>query len=171
MARDNFNPSVETEARLLLLIERFSRGANSLEGRTKLAKLDFFVRYPEFLDRILKLKGINDKGVPPDKSIDFESRMIRYRYGPWDPSYFATLGRLLGKRLIAAIPSNRGIAYRASDAGRSLADALRAESAWAEYVDRIDVVHRHLNLSGSNLKNLVYESFPEISQASWGKRL
>ncbi|MFE2970175.1 hypothetical protein ACFXKC_42275 [Streptomyces sp. NPDC059340] len=29
-----------------------------------------------------------------------EQGMIRYRYGPWDPAYYAPLGALTGKGLI-----------------------------------------------------------------------
>jgi hypothetical protein len=51
MRADLFRPSVEGEARLLILIDAFSRGRNSLEGRLKLAKLDFLLRYPRFFRR------------------------------------------------------------------------------------------------------------------------
>ena len=45
MSAAEFHPSLEGEARLLLLVEAFSRGRKVLEGRTKLAKLDFLLRY------------------------------------------------------------------------------------------------------------------------------
>ena len=31
--------------------------------------------------------------------------MMRYRYGPWDPSYFAVLGSLVGRELIEVVPA------------------------------------------------------------------
>ena len=57
MKIDLFQPTIEGEARLLLLIEAFSRGIKTLEGRTKLAKLDFFLRYPRYFHRALQIRG------------------------------------------------------------------------------------------------------------------
>ena len=56
MRVDSFQPSLDGEARLLLLIEAFSRRENILEGRTKLAKLDFFLRYPIYFERALQIR-------------------------------------------------------------------------------------------------------------------
>ena len=47
MRTEQFQPSLDSEGRLLLLIAAFSRGNRVLEGRTKLAKLDFLLRYPQ----------------------------------------------------------------------------------------------------------------------------
>jgi len=41
MRRELFQPTVLGEARVLLLINNFSSKGSALEGRTKLAKLDF----------------------------------------------------------------------------------------------------------------------------------
>jgi hypothetical protein len=44
--------------------------------------------------------------------------MMRYRYGPWDPSYFAVLGSLVGRGLIEAIPAEGTNLDHSSDLGR-----------------------------------------------------
>lgn len=168
MNRDLFRPSAEGEARLLILIAAFG-GQAGLQGRTKLAKLDFLLRYPQFLARALE-----DRGVEPDEIAratvelnPIEQRMVRFRYGPWDPSYFALLGALLGRRLIDIVPYDRGLGYRATGEGRGLARALLEEPAWAEVGLRATLLRRHLNLSGTTLKDLVYRLFPEVRDAAW----
>lgn len=73
------------EARILLLIDRFTAAKKGLNGLTKLAKLDFLLRYPAMLDRLLVDDSINwPQGTQPTSSerLAVESRMTRYKYGP-----------------------------------------------------------------------------------------
>ena len=89
----------------VLLIDAFSSGQGTLQGRTKLAKLDFLLRYPSFLRRALRIRNIDaDLPEPSARENTIEQRMVRFRYGPWDPAYYAVLGSLLGRGLIEAIP-------------------------------------------------------------------
>lgn len=172
MRKDLYQPTIETEARLLLLINAFSSEAKSLDGRTKLTKLDFFLRYPEYLKRALQIKDPNLQiEVHPDEVTNIEAKMIRYRYGPWDPSYFSVLGRLIGKGLIRIVPSNKGIGYKATEEGKLLAKKIAADENWREVAVRIKVLKRYFDLTGSNLMKFIYEYFPEVSGASWGEKL
>ena len=97
--------------------------------------------------------------------------MVRYRYGPWDPAYFALLGRLLGKGLVRPAPFSRGIGYRATEKGRATASALRAEEPWQETARRVDTLRQHFDLAGTTLKKFIYEHFPEVTRATWGRSL
>ncbi|MYB17315.1 MAG: hypothetical protein F4X41_09875 [Chloroflexi bacterium] len=171
MSLDEFQPSLDAEARLLLLIEAFSRGNRVLEGRTKLAKLDFLIRYPSYFTRALQIRRPELSGALEQSQPDLESRMVRYRYGPWDPAYFAVLGRLIGKGLVQPAPFNRGIGYRATNEGRAIAVAIGDEAAWRDTADRIKLLRRHFDLSGTNLKNFIYRHFPEVTRATWGESL
>ncbi len=171
MLSPEFHPSLEGEARLLLLVEAFSRGRKVLEGRTKLAKLDFLLRYPSYYARALQIRRPELENAPDGLEPDLESRMVRYRFGPWDPSYYALLGRLIGKGLIRSAPFTRGIGYRATDKGRAIALAMRHEPAWVDTAERIKVLRLHFDLSGGNLKKFIYENFPEVTQATWGQSL
>ena len=171
MRVDNFQPSLEGEARLLLLIEAFSRRNNLLEGRTKLAKLDFLLRYPIYFERALQIRRPQLMHTQEVQKPDVESRMVRYRYGPWDPSYFALLGRLIGKGLVQPAPFNRGIGYRATNKGRMIATSLQEEPAWLEVAQRVDILRKHFDLSGTSLKKFIYEYFPEVTRATWGRPL
>jgi hypothetical protein len=170
--RDLFQPTDEGEARLLLLIDSFSKKAEGLEGRTKLAKLDFLLRYPKFLRRALQIRAPG--AVPLDSNEDvvtIEERMVRYRYGPWDPAYFALLGALIGKGLIITVPSKRGLGYRATPAGSAVAARLAKSDAWRDTAERVHQIKKHFDLSGTTLKEFIYRHFPEVSTATWGRRL
>lgn len=173
MRKELFRPSTDAEARLLLLIDEFSKGAASLEGRTKLAKLDFFLRYPVYLKRALEIRQATEKvEVERDEESNIETRMIRYRYGPWDPAYFSVLGRLVGKGLIIAVPTSRGIGYKTTQRGKDLAQAIKADDEWdPALASRLALLRKYLNLSGTNLKKFVYENFPEVAGSSWGDKL
>lgn len=170
--RDLFHPTLEGEARLLLLINAFSGENKSLEGRTKLAKLDFFLRYPKFMARALSIrkpKLVMD--VSSQEQCNIESRMIRYRYGPWDPSYYAILGRLIGKGLIQPVPTTNGIGYKTTASGRSTAESIAGNENWADVAARTKLLRRHFDLSETTLKGFIYEHFPEVAGASWGAQL
>jgi len=172
--RARFRPSREAEARLLLLIDAFSRKANGtsrhLEGRVKLAKLDFLLRYPRHLRRILLSHGARADQVAtidPDEA-PLDARMMRYRYGPWDPSYYAVLGSLIGRGLVEVTPlaGSTGFGYRTSDSGADLAAQLRADESFTRLADRLKLLRRYLDKSGNTLKNYLYE-LPEIADANW----
>jgi hypothetical protein len=176
--RARFRPSREAEARLLLLIDAFSRKANGaprhLEGRVKLAKLDFLLRYPRYLRRVLLAHGASPNqvdAIDPDEA-PLDARMMRYRYGPWDPSYYAVLGSLIGRGLVEVTPlaSSGGFGYRTSQIGAALAADLRTDESFSRLDDRLRLLRRHLDKSGTTLKKYLYE-LPEISDASWYENL
>src|SRR6201989_1980833 len=76
--------------------------AKAVEGITKLAKLDFLLRYPTCLERALDHvnKNPHDAEVQPRERTSIESKMIRFRYGPWDPRYRRWLGLLSARGLV-----------------------------------------------------------------------
>lgn len=171
-----FRALPEAEGRVLLLILAFSgteQRPRSLEGRIKLAKLDFLVRYPKYLKQILERRNA-PAGAIKKVGVDDASRhdrMVRYRYGPWDPSYYAVLGSLIGRGLVEPIPFSRGIGYRATSRGRQLAEGLTEEHAWAQVMERAKVARTHLDLSGTTLKDLLYAELPAMAAAEWETEL
>ena len=175
-AVERFRALPEGEARVLLLITAFSGRPSkprTLEGRVKLAKLDFLVRYPRYLARILRYRGV---GEPIIASIDSEEsplrdRMIRYRYGPWDPSYYAVLGSLIGRGLVETVPIPRGIGYRTTDLGREVVDLILSDGIWDGVDERARLAKRYLDLAGTTLKNLLYDAIPEMTHADWREEL
>lgn len=172
MRKELFQPSIESEARILLLINAFTTSTKSLEGRTKLAKLDFLLRYPSFMQRALAIRTLNQvMKVNSEEQHNIEGRMIRYRYGPWDPSYYAILGRLIGKGLVETVPNQRGLSYRTTEQGKQIAKALALEESWSETNVRVKLLKQNFDLSGNALKDFIYQHFPEVTSASWGQKL
>jgi hypothetical protein len=173
MRSELFQPTIAGEARLLLLIDGFSAKGNSLEGRTKLAKLDFLLRYPGYLERAIAIRRPTPDivRVPLENTDTIENRMVRYRYGPWDPAYYALLGRLIGQGLVEQVPLKGGMGYRTTDRGKALAVQLGETSAWQPITLTVKLLKRHFNVSGTNLKNFIYQNFPEVTQATWGDEL
>ena len=120
-------------ARMLLLIEAISARSGTLDGLTKLAKLDFLIRYPNMLRRLLRADGVDITNVEATDVLPLaepvESRMIRYKYGPWDNLYYPLLGALLAKGLIESTDGHGRLSLRPTPLGSEVAAALRADEA------------------------------------------
>src|ERR1017187_8078998 len=97
-------------ARLILLFRNCGIGGR-IDGLTKMAKLDFFVRYPVFFARL-------DTTAPEGLKNRVESSMIRFHYGPWDPRYYRVLTYLEAKGLIGVTKSGRGYQFELSPLGK-----------------------------------------------------
>lgn len=145
-------------ARLLLLLS-FCGANGHIDGLTKLAKLDFFVRYPQFFDRVS-----NFIGQAARSSTDLiESKMIRYRYGPWDKRYYDILSYLRSKDLILVIKDKRGtFRFQLTESGNVTATEIAAETEFNSLIEQMKKVKKTLGKkSGSALKKLIYEVFEE----------
>ncbi|QNP68847.1 hypothetical protein IAG44_04850 [Streptomyces roseirectus] len=171
---DGRPPSIDAQARLLLLIDVFSetKGSKGIEGRMKLAKLDFLLRYPGHFRKLLSARrpGV-DAGEDPWLTGAIEQSMIRYRYGPWDPAYYALLGALTGKGLIEPKHEDAVATYCTTRSGHDVARALAGTESWRPVRDRARLLRRHFDLTGTTLKDLIYETFPDIVEADWGTHL
>lgn len=160
-------------ARLIILLRFCGKPQNStvslpgILGRTLLAKLDFFLRYPAYLKRARELLRVHplrqstSLDVPETSSI--ESRMVRYLYGPWDHVYYPTLAYLIGKRLIQVEPRRQAEMFRLTDKGMAVAEKLVADSSYLELSERARIVNALFHAyTGTGMKNFIYENFPEI---------
>lgn len=146
-------------ARLLLLL-RFAGGrAERIVGRTKIAKLDFFVRYPTYLAKAARLKQvepIEESNTRP------ESPMIRYKYGPWDTKYYNVFAYLVAKDLISIHPSAKGDQFELTDRGKRASEELQGPE-FEDIVERCRLVYRLFGRkSGTAIKAFIYGNFPEI---------
>jgi hypothetical protein len=163
---------------LLLLIDAFSQGPKGrkrfLEGRVKLAKLDFLLRYPRHLQRVLAFRNIEIDSELDLNALEspLEARMMRYRYGPWDPAYYAVLGALIGRGLIEveALEGRSGYGYRTTTRGSELAISLRADESFEYVSNRISILRKHFDKSGNTLREYVYQ-IPEIRDAQWHREI
>jgi len=123
-----------------------------------MAKLDFFVRYPQFFAEVCKRLGRRiDRLVNTT-----ESAMVRFHYGPWDKRYYHVLAYLEGRKLLVATRIGSGYYLGLTEAGEDLSNRLLESSDFDELQEQMIQVRKVLGgKSGSFLKNLIYETFEE----------
>lgn len=163
------------EARLLLLLRHAaSRTDPSIAGIMKLAKQDFLLRYPKYFARLLA----NTRSKPPKLAAEahefdtVESKMIRFRYGPWDPRYRGWIGVLVGKGLATTYLKGRTVHVAITHRGKEVAAALAARKEFAALDARSRQVDKATaKFSGTKLKERVYEAVPELQTLAWGEEI
>lgn len=159
-------------ARILVLLKAFSRTASpAIEGITKLAKLDFLLRYPSCLEKALLARGVPVKNIPVDdfERLTIEARMIRYRYGPWDHRYRRFLNILVARRLATVRTDGRTIQVDLTPLGAALANKLAATPGFARVYQRALLLRNHLDLKARALMEFVYEQFPELTSMEFNE--
>jgi len=153
-------------ARLLILLDAFAgkEGTDEVEGLTKLAKLDFFLRYPVMLEKALQVRHRSPKAaeLQPFERDSVESKMVRYRYGPWDHRYWQFLALLKAKGLIQIRRKGFGRMFGLTDQGRRCAKQLSEMSEFAIVARRARVLKESLDMTATNIMRFVYSTFPEI---------
>jgi hypothetical protein len=166
---------VEFHAARLLLLLSLCGTAGHIDGLTKLAKLDFFVRYPDFFaaaKAAADTKGSNQQAhVPTSPSDAVESAMVRHHYGPWDKRYYHVLAHLEAKGLIQVTKHNKAFRLILTDVGQQRAKALEERPSFAPLAFRMREVKKAFgNRTGTALKNLVYQLFDqEVARRSLGQ--
>jgi hypothetical protein len=158
---------VEMHAARLLLLLSHCGFSNRIVGLTKLAKLDFFVRYPHFFFRIAKHLG---KSVPVGAE-HVESAMVRHHYGPWDKRYYQVLAYLEARQLISVRKKNQAFEFELTANGAEVAAMLSSQSINFEFIKQMVSVRKTLGRKdGSALKKLIYEVFDdEIKRRKLGE--
>jgi hypothetical protein len=157
---------VEFHAARLLLLLNLCGTSGRIDGLTKLAKLDFFARYPEFF-AAAKAATANEtektQALKAARAGDaVESAMVRHHYGPWDKRYYHVLAHLEAKQLIEV--SKEGRAYRIilTNPGRERAKALAERPSFQPLATRMRELKKVFGArTGTSLKNLVYQLFDE----------
>ena len=160
---------VEYHAARLLLLFRVCGKKDRIEGLTKLAKLDFFVRYPEFFEQVCRHLGLTPAGSVRTR----ESGMVRFHYGPWDKRYYQVLAYLEGRELVCVSKEGSTFVFRLTPKGVQLADHLRKASAFDDLVTQMKAVKKVLGpKSGSAIKNLIYKVFDkEVGAKALGEAI
>jgi hypothetical protein len=149
----------EFHAARLLLLFHLCGLKNQVVGLTKLAKLDFFVRYPDFFQRAAR--HLEKQSAQPAVSI-VESAMVRHHYGPWDARYYQVLAFLEGRELIAVERHDKTFIFSLTGAGFGLATRLKGEPAYQDLCTHMKAVKKLFGKKRGNvLKNLIYELFDE----------
>jgi hypothetical protein len=155
------------QARVLMLVDAVAstKGhSGKLDGLTKLAKLDFLVRYPALapvvLDGLDEVDPrLNLSEAERNEPTSVESPMTRYKYGPWDDRYYPVIGALVGRGLLRYTRGRRGsVALVPTAAGRRVATRLANEATWRPVNERCAAVaEASAGLTGTGLKDLIYQ--------------
>lgn len=162
-------------ARLLVLISAFSGTAQEaeVEGLTKLAKLDFLLRYPVMLERALAAKGRSTRDVRLEdyERLSVESQMVRYRFGPWDHRYRELLNILVGKGLVTVRVEGRKVVIALTELGQRFASKLSANPVFEDYARRASLLKQHFDVQATSLMRFIYDTFPEIVSLRLNERI
>jgi hypothetical protein len=153
-------------ARLLLLL-KLCGTKGRIDGLTKMAKLDFFVRYPRFFAEACEELG----QIPESTPLPVESAMVRYRYGPWDRRYYHVLSFLEGARLIAVSRIGKTFRLELTDQGTTAAAQLEKSASFSDLASQMRQVKKVLGAkSGSTLKKIIYKTFSnEVTNREHGE--
>lgn len=153
-------------ARLLILISAFvgDEDGSAVEGLTKLAKLDFLLRYPVMLERALSAKRKSSSSVrlAPHERLSVESQMVRYRFGPWDHRYREFLNILVAKGLATVSVSGKKVVVALTALGVQKAEKLSSFPEFQDYARRSGILKRHFDVQGTSLMKFIYSTFPEV---------
>lgn len=147
-------------ARLLILIRYcgvLNRATKEyrIQGLTKMAKLDFFIRYPSFFKAVASIASDRT-----DEICTPESPMIRYHYGPWDQRYYQILAYLRAKGLVTISKDSSTVVLSLTHGGNQAAEKLAEDKSFANLLNHIgDVAKVFKNKSGNSLKKLIYDFF------------
>jgi hypothetical protein len=142
--------------RLLLLLSVCGGATGAIAGLTKMAKLDFFVRYPAFF------RAVESKGKPPTASEAVETAMVRHHYGPWDKRYYHLLSYLEARELISVRPSGRSYRIALTPLGKMTARKLLGSAVFQDLLGHMREVNEKFGKkTGNELKSLIYETFGE----------
>ncbi|MCC5032283.1 hypothetical protein DMH02_003185 [Streptomyces sp. WAC 00631] len=155
------------QARILLLVDSVCKTpghARKLDGLTKLAKLDFLLRYPALAPTVLERLSPSDSrlNLTPEEisePTDVEAPMVRYKYGPWDDRYYAVIGALVGRGLLHYVQGRKGsVALSPTPAGKRLAADMAKSKDWKSISERSQAIaEASSKLTGNAIKDLIYQ--------------
>ena len=158
---------LELHAARLVLLLKHCGVKNRIDGLTKLAKLDFFVRYPEFFSKAARAIGTQSKAATASN----DSSMVRYRYGPWDDRYYHLLSYLESTDLITIERAGKSYRITLTQDGDAMATTISDNSSYASLVQHMKDVKKTMgSKAGTTLKNLIYKLFQsEVGAKSLGE--
>lgn len=159
---------------LLLIVAHAGDKTRPVEGLTKLAKLDFLLRYPNCLERALEFAGKDPTkaGVAAFERTTIESKMVRFRYGPWDYRYRRWIALMVSRGLVAIDVKGKTVCLWPTHQGQETAMVLADQEALEDLANRAKLVAKSFgNRSGTDLKNFMYDTFPELIDMKWGEEI
>lgn len=153
-------------ARMLILLKAFGGkwGKKSINGLTKLVKLDFLLRYPKYLEKSLEIKGISSDSanINEYEKKSVESKMVRFRFGPWDPRYRHFINSLVTRGLAQVEIRGRTIHINLTEKGVTIASKFDEDGAYSDMAARATLLKDNFDMAGTRLMDFIYANFPEI---------
>lgn len=160
------------QARVLLLVTAVAAEqghARKLDGLTKLAKLDFLLRYPALASSVLDPLNPHDPRLhlaeeDVREPTAVEAPMTRYKYGPWDDRYYTIIGALIGRGLLRYVRGRQGsVALAPTPAGKKLVAEMASHAQWSEIADRCQAIAQaSTGMTGHALKDLIYQRLADL---------
>ena len=151
------DPLVVHVGRVLVLVDAFTGSSSGIRGLSKLARLDFLLLFPVYLEAALAERA---RELPfalratYDEQRSSESAYARWQYGPWDHRYYPLLGRLVGQGLIAAERVVGELSLRSTPAGHDVVDGLTG-AEWELVRGRARALKQGANLRSERLAALI----------------
>ena len=161
-------------ARMLVLMLAFSKADDvAIHGITKLAKLDFLLRYPSYFERAMVARGVAPDRVPvePYERNTVEATMVRYRFGPWDHRYRRFINILSAKGLARADTDGRVIRLSLTARGIEVAAALAEEEANKPLATRARMLRQRIDIGATDIMKFIYTTFPEIATLAYDEAI
>ena len=162
-------------ARILILISLISGEKHKIiKGITKLVKLDFLLRYPTALEQALE--HINSPTgnllIKPHERNSVESKMIRFRYGPWDYRYYEYLAILESKGLVLVHANNKTVEISITEKGMTTAKKLHEYEELRDFESRGMIINSEFGgFNATQLKEMMYEIVPELLDMKFGEAI
>jgi hypothetical protein len=101
-----------------------------------------------------------------------ESKMIRFRYGPWDSRYRKWIGVLMAKDLAISFILGNTVCIEITEKGKEISDMLSSLEEYSVMSDRCTAIVKTFGTySATKLMDFVYDTFPELSSMKWGEKI
>jgi hypothetical protein len=159
---------------LLLMLAIDGNNSQSVDGITKLAKLDFLLRYPNCLERALFAvnRSVEEADIQAYERTTIESKMIRFKYGPWDNRYRRWIGLLVARGLIKVELDKRTVKLSLTEMGKDTAVIFSQDPAYGDIKLRSQIVKDAFGkMTSSRIKEFIYKTFPELANMKWGEEI
>jgi hypothetical protein len=145
----------------------------AIEGITKLAKLDFLLRYPTYFERAVRKRGGSLASTPiaDYERGTVEAQMVRYRFGPWDHRLRRFLNLLAARGLVQISIKGRTVLISLTETGKRIATQLGQRDEYRSLASRAQVLKRRLDIGATQLMNFIYETFPEIGSLDFDETI
>lgn len=159
--------------RMLMLLNTFSgkKKTGKIEGIIKLAILDFLIRYPVALDRVLEQEEIKGNKKAASKRLvlqsyewnSIEAKMMKFNFAPWDFKYRKTISILKAKKLVEIDVNSKKVVLGITDKGIKLSNSINEINSYKYLLIRCRILKTIFgSWSQKKLIDTIYFTFPEI---------